>query len=253
MIELKNKIAMITGASSGIGQATARLLHSQGMRIIACGRREDRLNALRDELGKDDVLTLTFDVRDEHAVNAAIGSLPEPWKDIYILVNNAGNAHGLDTLQHGSTADWDAMIDINVKGLLYVSRAVLPGMVERNSGHVVNIGSIAGKEVYANGAVYCASKHAVDAINKGMRIDLNGTRVKVSAIHPGLVETEFSLVRFKGDADRSEQVYKGYDPLQAEDIAHTLLFMVNRPWHVNIADVLILPSHQAASTIVSKS
>lgn len=252
-MNLKGKIALVTGATSGIGEATARRMVALGMKVIACGRRADKLAALKAELGEEHAMTLQFDVRNEDDVNRALKHLPEAWKNVHLLVNNAGNAHGLGTIQDGDTADWDTMIDVNVKGLLYVSRAILPDMVERNQGHIINIGSIAGKEVYPNGGVYCASKHAVDAINKGMRLDLNPYDIRVSAIHPGLVETEFSLVRFKGDADRSESVYKGYSPLQAEDIADTLAFMVTRPAHVNVADVLILPSAQAASTNVRKS
>ncbi|MFT4679853.1 MAG: 3-hydroxy acid dehydrogenase/malonic semialdehyde reductase [Flavobacteriales bacterium] len=252
-MNLTGRIALITGATSGIGAATARRMSGLGMKIIACGRRVEKLASLKAELGEENVLTLQFDVRNENEVNQALNHLPEAWRNIFLLVNNAGNAHGLGSIQDGDTVDWDTMIDVNVKGLLYVSKCILPGMIERNTGHIVNIGSIAGKEVYPNGGVYCASKHAVDAINKGMRLDLNPYEIRVSAIHPGLVETEFSLVRFKGDAERSESVYQGYSPLQADDIADTLEFMVTRPAHVNVADVLILPTAQAASTTVRKS
>lgn len=253
MMNLTGRIALITGATSGIGQATARRLASLGMKIIACGRRPERLAALEDELGEENLLTLEFDVRNQDEVNGALNHLPKAWKNVYMLVNNAGNAHGLGSMQEGDTNDWDTMIDVNVKGLLYVSKAILPGMVVRNEGQIVNIGSIAGKEVYPNGGVYCASKHAVDAINKGMRLDLNPYDIRVSAIHPGLVETEFSLVRFKGDQEKSSSVYQGYSPLQADDIADALEFIVTRPSHVNIADVLILPAEQASSTMVRKS
>lgn len=245
-------IALVTGATSGIGWATARLL-SKDYRIIACGRRTARLEQLRRELGETDTFTLQFDVRDKDAVTDAIASLPDEWKNIEILVNNAGNAHGLDPIQEGSTDDWDAMIDINVKGLLYVSKAVIPGMTERRSGHIVNIGSIAGKEVYPNGNVYCASKHAVDAINNGMRIDLNPFGIRVTSVNPGLVETEFSDVRFKGDGDRAKKVYEGYQALKAEDVADVIGYVVSRPAHVMLSDIVLLPTAQASSTIVKKN
>ena len=205
------------------------------------------------ELGKKtEVHLLHFDVRERDAVNAALESLPSPFSKIDILINNAGNAHGLDAIQTGDPEDWDAMIDINVKGLLYVSRAVIPQMVERNAGHIINIGSIAAKEVYPNGNVYCASKHAVDAISQGMRIDLNAHGIRVGAVHPGLVETEFSQVRFKGDEQRASQVYQGYRPLSAGDLAELIHFMVSRPAHVNIADLVVLPTAQANATLVKK-
>ncbi|MEJ2003514.1 MAG: SDR family NAD(P)-dependent oxidoreductase [Cyclobacteriaceae bacterium] len=242
--------ALITGATSGIGKATAELLAAGGCRLILCGRRTDRLEELKQTLGTD-VITLSFDVRDRNAVEKEISSIPSGWEPD-VLVNNAGNAHGLAPLQKGDVADWDAMIDINVKGLLYVTQCILPGMLERNKGYIINIGSIAGKEVYPGGNVYCASKHAVDAINQGLRIDLNGTNIKVSAINPGLVETEFSLVRFKGDTERADKVYSGMDALQAMDIAEIIGFMLSRPQHVNLADVLVLPQAQASSTIVHR-
>ena len=220
-----SKIVLITGATSGIGEACAHLYAEKKYKLILCGRREERLGALKLKLGESTkVQTLCFDVRDNEAATEAIDSLSAEWKDIDILINNAGNAHGLASIQEGSIEDWDAMIDINVKGLLYVSKAIIPVMVERKSGHIVNIGSIAGKEVYPNGNVYCASKHAVDAINKGMLIDLNKFGIKVSAINPGLVETEFSVVRFKGDVEKAKGVYQGFDPLQAKDIAETIDF-----------------------------
>lgn len=244
--------AMITGASSGIGQATAIALSAMGMELIICGRRQDRLETLRQQLGYDRTQVLTFDVGNREAVEAAWDSLPTSWKQVDVLINNAGNAHGRDLVHQGDVADWDAMIDSNVKGLLYVSRLVLPGMVERKHGHIVNIGSLAGKEVYAAGNVYCATKYAVDALTQGMRIDLNGTGVKVSAVHPGLVETEFSMVRFKGDSRKSEQVYSGYEPLKAQDIADIIAFVVSRPPHVNIADLLVLPTAQATSSILHR-
>ncbi len=247
------KTAFITGATSGIGRATAQLLGNNGYRIIACGRREDRLAELKKELeNTTEITTLSFDVRDKEAVFSAINSLPAGWQQVDLLINNAGNAHGLSSIEDGSIEDWDAMIDINVNGLLYVSKTLIPGMVDRKSGHIINIGSIAGREVYPNGNVYCASKYAVDALNSGMRIDLNKHNIKVSQIAPGLVETEFSMVRFKGDTDRSKSVYEGYDALQPQDLAELILFMVTRPTHVNLADILILPQAQASSTMVKK-
>jgi 3-hydroxy acid dehydrogenase / malonic semialdehyde reductase len=248
-----NKIAFVTGATSGIGKATAQLLASHGFNLVICGRRSGRLEELKQELSKQvQVQTLIFDVRDEKAVTTAINSLPDEWKNIDILINNAGNAHGLAPIQTGSIQDWDAMMDINVKGLLYVSKVIIPGMVSRKSGQIINIGSIAGKEVYPNGNVYCASKFAVDAITTGMRMDLNPYGIRVSGIHPGLVETEFSLVRFKGDEQRASSVYKGFQPLTAQDIANTILFVINCPPHVVISDLTILPTAQASATIVHK-
>jgi 3-hydroxy acid dehydrogenase / malonic semialdehyde reductase len=248
------RIALITGATSGIGEATARLLATNQFNLILCGRRQDRLAALATELSKQaDVTTLSFDVRNESAVSQSIASLPAKWKSIDVLINNAGNAHGLDPIQTGSIEDWDAMMDINVKGLLYVTKAVLPSMVSRNQGHIINIGSIAGKEVYGNGNVYCASKFAVDALTKGMRIDLNPHNIKVTGIHPGLVETEFSIVRFKGDTDRAANVYKGLEPLRGEDIADLILFTLTRPAHVVVADLVVLPVAQASATVVKRN
>src|SRR5690606_38617769 len=211
---MNKRTALITGATSGIGEATARILARNAFNLILCGRRKDRLETLRSELAtQTDVHTLSFDVRDRQATEKALASLEVPWNTVDVLINNAGNAHGLDPIQSGNVDDWDAMMDINVKGLLYVSRAILPGMVERKSGHVINIGSIAGQEVYPKGAVYCASKFAVDAITKGMRLDLNAAGIKVTVVSPGMAETEFSLVRFKGDADRAKSVYEGLKPL----------------------------------------
>ena len=247
------KKALITGASSGIGRATAVAFAGAGIDLIICGRRKDQLETLKTEIEpKVKVHMLQFDVSQKQEVFQALESLPEDFREIDILVNNAGNAHGLDPIQTGSLDDWEAMIDINVKGLLYVSRAIIPQMLERKAGHIINIGSIAGKEVYPNGNVYSASKHAVDAINKGMRIDLNGNGIRVGAINPGLVETGFSEVRFKGDSERAKSVYKGFEPLKPEDIADLVVFMVTRPAHVNIADLLVLPTAQANSTIVHK-
>ena len=246
------KTAVITGATSGIGKATAYEFARHGINLILCGRRQHRLDIVENALSKlTDVITLNFDVRDKKEVNNALDSLPNKFKQIDILINNAGNAHGLDPIQEGSIEDWDAMMDINVKGLLYVSKIVIPGMTNRKSGHIINIGSSAGKEVYPKGNVYCASKHAVLAISEGMRIDLNPFGIKVSSVNPGLVETEFSKVRFKGDS-KADNVYKGYRALQPEDIAEIIYFVVSRPDHVNIADLLVFPTAQASSTIIKK-
>ncbi|HRG08460.1 MAG TPA: SDR family NAD(P)-dependent oxidoreductase, partial [Cyclobacteriaceae bacterium] len=246
---MSKRIALITGATSGIGEATARLLATNNFDLILCGRRKDRLQKLSAELATlTRIHTLAFDVRDQKETTTQLTSLPDDWKAIDVLVNNAGNAHGLDSIQSGSVEDWDAMLDINVKGLLYVTKAVLPVMVQRNKGHIINIGSIAGKEVYANGNVYCASKFAVDALTKGMRIDLNAHGIKVTGIHPGMVETEFSLVRFKGDTEKAANVYKGVEALRGEDIADLILFAVTRPAHVVIADLVVLPTAQASAT-----
>ena len=243
-------IALITGATSGIGETTARLLASK-YALILCGRRTERLELLKKELDAD-VQLLTFDVRDRKSTSDSIASLPAEWQNIDVLINNAGNAHGLSKIQDGNIDDWDAMIDINVKGLLYVSKAILPGMVERQSGHIINIGSVAGVEVYPNGNVYCASKHAVDAITKGMRLDLNGENIRVCSIDPGLVKTEFSEVRFKGDEQKAKKVYDGFSPLTAQDIAETIEFVLSRPPHVNIADLLIFPTAQSSATMVDR-
>ena len=247
-----NKTALITGATSGIGKATAYEFAEHGINLILCGRRQERLNAIEEALRElVNIRTLNFDVRDKNAVNEAIDSLPSNFKKIDILINNAGNAHGLDPIQEGNLEDWDAMMDINVKGLLYVSKAVIPEMTKRKSGHIINIGSSAGKEVYPKGNVYCGSKHAVVAITEGMRIDLNPFGIKVSSVNPGLVETEFSKVRFKG-AKIADSVYKGYKALQPEDIAEVIYFTISRPEHVNLADILIFPTAQANSTIIKK-
>lgn len=245
--------AFITGATSGIGKATAKIFAKNNVRLILCGRRGERLKELQSELSTlTEVTTLQFDVSKRTEVEAAISSLPNNFKEIDILINNAGNAHGLSTIQDGDVDDWDAMIDINVKGLLYVSKAIIPKMTERNKGFIVNIGSIAAKEVYMNGNVYCASKYAVNALNKGMRLDLNKHNIRVSAIHPGAVETEFSDIRFKGDTQKAKAVYAGYKALQAEDIADIIYFVISRPYHVNIEDLLVYPTAQASATIMNK-
>lgn len=250
---MSNKLtALITGATSGIGKATAYAFAKQGIRLVICGRREERLHEIKKELSKYvNVHILKFDVSDKNAVSSAINSLPEEFKTINILLNNAGNAHGLDPIDTGSLEDWDAMMDSNVKGLLYVSKMIIPQMKERASGHIINIGSSAGKEVYPKGNVYCATKHAVLAITEGMRIDLNPYNIKVGAVNPGMVETEFSKVRYKGDS-KADGVYNGFKALQAEDVADVIAFMVTRPAHVNIADVLLFSTAQASSTIVKK-
>ena len=247
------KTVLITGATSGIGRSTAYSLGKEGYRLIICGRRKERLDSIAAELkSKTEVMPLCFDIRNKDQVRKSIESLPTKWNTIDILINNAGNAHGFAPIDEGEIDDWDAMMDINVKGLLYVSRAVLPGMVKRKSGHIINIGSISGKEVYGGGSVYCASKFAVDAITQGMRIDLIEHNIKVSEINPGLVNTEFSLVRFKGDKQRAENVYKGMQPLHEDDIADIILFILSRPLHVNIAELLVLPIAQAGATLVHR-
>lgn len=255
MIGSNSRIVLITGATSGIGEATAKMLSKEGYKLILCGRRKERLAALKQALIKENtaVTTLAFDVSDRSAVENAFESLPEEWRQIDVLINNAGNAHGLGPIQEGSIEDWDAMMDINVKGLLYISKMTMPAMIAKHSGHIINIGSIAGKEVYPEGNVYCASKYAVDAITTGMRIDLNAHNIKVTAINPGMVETEFSLVRFKGDEERAKKVYEGLQPLKPIDVAETIAFVLSRPSHVNIADLLLLPTAQATARIVHKS
>lgn len=249
-----NKIALVTGATSGIGKAVAQILAKNNYTIIICGRRKERLIELEKELSVfTEIYTLCFDVRDKVAVFDSINSLPASFSKIDVLINNAGNAHGFCPIQDGDIDDWDAMIDINVKGLLYVSKAIIPRMIEQESGHIINIGSIAGKEVYPNGNVYCASKQAVDALNKSMRMDLNPYGIRVGAIHPGMVETEFSDIRFKGNKDKIANTYKGLKPLIAEDIADIIHFVVSRPYHVNIADILVFPTAQASANIVKRT
>ncbi|QNL22186.1 SDR family NAD(P)-dependent oxidoreductase [Hyphobacterium sp. CCMP332] len=250
----KPQTALITGASSGIGEATAKLLAEKKYRLIICGRNSSKLNNLKAELSKkSEVESLTFDIRQKDNVFKAIETLPGQFRNINVLINNAGNAHGLASIQDGSVEDWDAMIDGNVKGLLYVTKAVLPLMKAQEKKHIINIGSIAGKEVYKNGNVYCASKYAVDALNTAMRYDFQELGIKVSEINPGLVETGFSEVRFKGDKAKANSVYRGFTPLRASDIADLIYYVISAPAHVNIAETLILPSDQAASTMVKKS
>lgn len=248
------KLALITGATSGIGRATARLLAKNDFNLIVCGRRQELLDSLESELKHSSkVLKLCFDVSKRIETEEKLKAIPKEFKKIDILINNAGNAHGLGSFEEGDLDDWEKMIDINVKGLLYVSKAIVPGMTERKSGHIINIGSIAGKEVYPGGNAYNASKFAVDALSKGMLIDLNKFGIKVSEVNPGMVETEFSKVRFKGDEERAKNVYKGIKPLTAEDIAEIILFMLTRPAHVNISDLTVFPSAQASATIVSRN
>ena len=247
------KTILITGATSGIGLAAAKKLANSKNQLVLCGRRQRKLDEISSELSKtSNILSLCFDVSEKNEVTKLLDNLPEGFSSIDILINNAGNAHGMDTIQDGSLEDWDNMIDSNVKGLLYVSRIIIPKMIEKQSGHIINIGSLAGREVYEKGNIYCATKHAVNAISKAMRIDLNKTGIKVSEINPGLVETDFSNVRFKGDNNRAEKVYQGYKALQADDIADIIEFVINRPSHVNIADILVLPQAQATSSIIDK-
>ena len=250
-----NKIALITGATSGIGKATAIQLAEQNYDLIITGRRKERLESLATEI-KDKhnckITILNFDIRKKHEVDDAIDSLEENWKNIDVLVNNAGLAAGAEPIQDGLVDDWERMIDTNIKGLLYISRKVMPLMVNRKTGHIVNIGSVAGRQVYANGNVYCGTKYAVDAITQGMRIDLLHHGIRVTQIAPGAVDTEFSVVRFDGDEDKAKQIYKGYEPLYANDIANAIVFAVSRPAHVNINDMLIMPTAQASPYYLNK-
>jgi NADP-dependent 3-hydroxy acid dehydrogenase YdfG len=248
-----DKIALITGATSGIGKATAYELAKVGFKLILCGRRNEILGAIEKDLNKiTSTTSLCFDVSDNLEVNRSISSLPKKWKNINVLINNAGNAHGMDLFQDGNIDDWDKMIDINVKGLMYVTKAIIDNMIENSNGHIINIGSLAGREVYPKGNIYCASKYAVKAISQSLRLDLNKHNIKVSEINPGLVETSFSDVRFKGDKSKAKNVYKGYKALEADDIAEIISFVISRPKHVNIADLLVLPSDQASSTQINK-
>ncbi len=248
------KIALITGASSGIGKATAIKLAQQGYNLVLCGRRKEKLYELQNSLSQlVEVRTLLFDVRNKEEVAKQIGSLSSEWQNIDVLINSAGNAHGLSAIHEGDLADWDAMIDGNVKGLLYVSKAIMPQMVKRETGHIVNISSIAGKQTYANGAVYCASKKSVEAISEGMRLDLTQYGIKVTNIAPGAVETEFSEVRFKGDKEKAKKVYEGYEALMAKDIADMIVYALMAPERVTIADVTIFAKAQAAASKIYKN
>jgi NADP-dependent 3-hydroxy acid dehydrogenase YdfG len=251
----ENGIALITGATAGIGQATAIKLASMGYNLILTGRRFERLKALKVQLEAigNKILILCFDIRNWGEVQAAIDNIPDSWKKINVLINNAGLAAGLSKIQDGSVDDWDQMIDTNVKGLLYVSRMVLPLMIVNGSGHVINIGSIAGKEVYDGGNIYCGTKYMVDALSKSMRRELIEQNIKVTAIHPGAIETEFSLVRFKGDTKKAAKVYEGFENLIAEDIAESIEFVLNRPARVNINELIIMPKAQPAAGVIIKN
>ena len=249
-----NKIALVTGATSGIGEACARKLAICGYNMIITGRKADRLDALARELAAlgVGVFTLEFDVRDREAATAAIQGLPPEWQEIDVLVNNAGGAWGLEPEYEGNYEDWDTMIDTNIKGLLTMTRLIVPGMVDRNRGHVVNIGSVAGDAAYAGGNVYCATKSAVKALSDGLRIDVAHTRVRVTNIKPGLVETNFSVTRFHGDKERADGVYKGIQPLTGDDIAECVAFAVNAPEHVQVAELLVLATHQASGSVIHR-
>lgn len=250
---MEKEIVLITGATSGIGEATAGLFAENGFRLILTGRRNERLEELKKRLGKiTAVFTLCFDIKNREEVDDAIDSLPAEWKNINVLVNNAGLAAGLDHFHEGDIADWEEMIDTNIKGLLYMSRKVASGMIERGTGHIINVGSIAGREMYEKGNVYAATKHAVEALSRGMRIDMLKHGIKVSTISPGLVETEFSLVRFKGDREKAKAPYRGLKPLSGRDVAEAILFMATRPPHVCVHDLLLMPTAQAAALIVHR-
>ncbi|MDX1907383.1 MAG: SDR family oxidoreductase [Bacteroidia bacterium] len=237
---------LITGATSGIGAACAEIFAAEGHRLILTGRRQERLEALATRLPVE-TLTLCFDIRELSAVQAAVQGLPPEWQEIDILVNNAGLSLGLSPVQEGLTADWDQMIDTNIKGLLYITREIAPGMMARRSGHIINLGSIAGKEVYPNGNVYCATKHAVDALTRAMRTDLLPYGIKVTQVAPGMVETEFSVVRFKGDQARADKVYEGLTPLSGHDIAEVVRYVASTPPHVTINDIVVMPTAQASA------
>lgn len=255
MSSLAGQIALITGASSGIGAACARKFAQAGAKLILAARRQERLEKLAHSLTQEfnaDLHWLELDVRDRNSVEASLSQLPPQWSAIDILVNNAGLSRGLEKLHEGSVADWEEMIDTNIKGLLYVTRTLVPGMVSRQRGHVVNIGSIAGHQTYPGGNVYCATKAAVKALSEGLKQDLLGTPVRVSSVDPGLVETEFSQVRFHGDTERAQTVYQGLTPLTADDIADVVLFCVTRPAHVNVSDVVMVPTDQASTTLVHR-
>ena len=254
-ISLKNKIVFITGASSGIGAATAMEFARNGAKLLLCARRLDRLQTMEAELrdaGSPDIFNFALDVRTREAVLTTLANLPSEWRSIDVLVNNAGLSRGLTKLYQDDIENWEEMIDTNVKGLLYVTRAIVPGMVERNHGHVINLGSIAGHAAYPNGGVYCATKAAERFISDGLRIDLNGTAVRVTSIDPGMVETEFSKIRFRGDEQRAAKTYENIDPLQAEDIADAILWAATRPLHVTIQTLLLTPTAQASALVIAR-
>ncbi|OJJ22189.1 NAD(P)-dependent oxidoreductase [marine bacterium AO1-C] len=249
-----NKKAFITGATSGIGEATARLFSQHNIDLILCGRRKEKLESLAEELGKSvEVKTLSFDIGMLDQVKKSIDSLPTAWKNVDILVNNAGGAYGLDLIQESSIDDWDKMVDFNVKGLLYVSKTLVNYMIAAGKGHIVNVSSIAGKQAYAKGMVYCATKAAVESISKGMRLELVPHGIKVTNIAPGAVETEFSVNRFHGNVERANSVYKGYQPLVAEDIANTIFYSISVPDHIQIADLTIFPAAQSDAVTIHKN
>jgi len=255
MIPLYNKIVFITGASSGIGRSCVRAFAPLGARILMAARRMERLEKLASEIKKEfaaESHSFELDVRDQPAVERAVAGLPPEWQAIEVLVNNAGLSRGLDKLHEGKLEDWEEMIDTNIKGLLYISRAVIPGMVKRGSGHVINIGSIAGHELYPGGNVYCATKFAVNALSRGLRLDLNGTPIRVSSVDPGMVETEFSLVRFRGDSERADKIYQGITPLTPDDIADAIVYCATRPPHVNISEMIVMPTAQASTMLAHR-
>jgi 3-hydroxy acid dehydrogenase/malonic semialdehyde reductase len=255
MDSLRDRIVFITGASSGIGQSCAREFAGEGARILMCARRADRLERLAAELKTEfgvPVFFFKLDVRDQPAVEKALTGLPDDWRAIDVLVNNAGLSRGLDKLHEGRISDWEEMIDTNIKGLLFVSKTVIPGMISRGRGHIINIGSIAGHEVYPGGNVYCATKFAVNALSRGLRLDLSGTPLRVTTVDPGMVETEFSLVRYHGDSARAAKTYQGFTPLVPGDIAAVVVFCATRPAHVNINEVIVLPTAQASATLVHR-
>jgi serine 3-dehydrogenase len=255
MTEIKNKIVFITGASSGIGESCARIFAGNGAKLLLCARRMDRLKKialqLKTEYGTETHI-FQLDVRDREQVDKTLDKIPAEWKKIDVLINNAGLARGLSKLHEGSIRDWEEMIDTNIKGLLYISRKIIPGMVDRERGDIINIGSLAGHEVYPGGAVYCATKHAVDALTRGLRMDLVGTPLRVCTVDPGLVDTEFSMVRFHGDDERADNVYQGLRPLTGDDIAETVFFCASRPAHIQIAEVIIFPTAQRSVTVVHR-
>ncbi|MBA3660222.1 MAG: SDR family oxidoreductase [Gammaproteobacteria bacterium] len=252
---LRDKIVLITGASSGIGASCATYFAKAQAKLLLCARRVDVVNKLAEQLKQDydvEIYTFKLDVSHHAEVKATLKALPENWQQVDILFNNAGLAAGLDPLQEGNVEDWEEMINTNIKGLLYVTREILPQMVRRNAGHIINMGSIAGHHVYPKGAVYAATKFAVNALSQGLRMDLLGTKIRVSSVDPGAVETNFSNVRFKGDANRSAMVYEGFEPLTPDDIADAVLYCATRPSHINISEVIIMPTAQASATMISR-
>lgn len=256
MISLKNKTVLITGASSGIGMSCAESFAAIGARLLLCARRMDVLKTLSEKLKKEyhiEVHIFSCDVRDQAQIKKQLSNLPAEWKDIDVLINNAGLAAGMELVQEADVQDWEDMIDTNVKGLLYVTRQILPQMVEKKSGHIINLGSVSSHQVYPKGAVYCATKHAVAALSLGLRMDLMGTNVRVSMVSPGAVETAFSSVRFKGDEKKAAAIYAGYEPLQAADIADAILYCATRPLHVNVSEIFIMPTAQTAVGMIAKT